>query len=109
MEERIARIRALNDQLRSFRLGGFVTITQGIQGLGKTALQEILMRVAKFDSFEEGNDPYGEHDFGALEYGGQRIFWKIDYYDKSLEGGSPNPADPDVTSRVITIMLASEY
>jgi hypothetical protein len=37
------------------------------------------------------------------------VFFKIDYFDKSLRVHSPNPADPAVTERVITIMRADEY
>jgi hypothetical protein len=31
------------------------------------------------------------------------------YYDQNLAMHSPDPADPAVTQRVITIMLADEY
>ncbi len=31
------------------------------------------------------------------------------YYDKALTSHSPDPADPSVTERVITIRLAQEY
>jgi hypothetical protein len=37
------------------------------------------------------------------------IFFKIDHYDRQLSAHSPDPADPDVTRRVITIMLAEQY
>jgi hypothetical protein len=47
--------------------------------------------------------------FGAFEAEGAKLFFKIDYYDKTLKLGSPNPADPSVTERVITIMLTDEY
>jgi hypothetical protein len=39
----------------------------------------------------------------------EALFWKIDYYDQSMQGLSPNPAKPELTVRVLTIMLASEY
>jgi hypothetical protein len=52
---------------------------------------------------------YGEHDFGALEIEGERLFSKIDYYDQSLSAHSPDPADETLTKRVLTIMLAEKY
>jgi uncharacterized protein DUF3768 len=50
-----------------------------------------------------------EHDFGSFEVEGRTIFFKIDYYDKSMTYHSPDPSDPSVTERVITIMLVDEY
>jgi hypothetical protein len=61
--------------------------------------------VETFDVF----DPYGEHDFGAFEHNGQRIFWKIDYYGLTMTNGSEDPSDPKHTVRMLTVMLASEY
>ncbi|MDF3016237.1 MAG: hypothetical protein K0R44_1462 [Thermomicrobiales bacterium] len=49
------------------------------------------------------------HDFGALEVEGERLFFKIDYFDQTLSAHSPNPADETATKRVLTIMLAEEY
>jgi len=69
----------------------------------------IVERVRTFDDFSDDNDPYGEHDFGAFEQDGDKIFWKIDYYDRQLTQGSPDPTDPKLTTRVLTVMLASEY
>lgn len=66
--------------------------------------------MATFDTFTADNDPYGEHDFGAFDAGGEKIFWKIDYYDaRDPDLGADNPADPETTERALTIMLASEY
>ncbi len=65
--------------------------------------------VRLFQDFTESNDPYGEHDFGSLEHGSHKIFFKIDYYNKDQRSGSEDPSDPDQTSRVMTIMLANEY
>jgi hypothetical protein len=65
--------------------------------------------VREFSDFTENNDPFGEHDFGIFELDGVTLFWKIDLYDRSLAWASPDPADPAVTRRVLTILLAKEY
>lgn len=102
-------IRELNDQFRRTGDGGQQLITPGIVELGMRALMDIRQLVADYDAFCEDNDPYGEHDFGNLEYQGNKVFWKIDYYDTTLTAGSPDPTDPAVTTRVLTILLAREY
>lgn len=107
--ERVAKIRELNDLLRVEQAGGQLFVTHGICSLGERYVPSMIKAVTEFDQFNADNDPYHEHDFGALEVLGQRIFWKIDYYDDQMKYASPDPADPDVTTRVLTIMLASEY
>lgn len=84
-------------------------ITQGIQDLGALAAAEIVTCVRHFQDFKPENDPHREHDFGCLQWKSQTIFWKIDYYDFELTFGSADPADPLITQRVLTIMLAREY
>jgi hypothetical protein len=69
----------------------------------------IREKVETFNDFTPGNDPHGERDFGAFEHNGNKIFWKIDYYDNTMTNGSEDPSDPKQTVRVLTIMLASEY
>jgi len=77
--------------------------------LGPKAVTRIVKTIAVFDDFCHANDPHEEHDFGAFDADGHKVFFKIDYYDESLTYHSPDPADPSVTRRVITIMLAEEY
>jgi hypothetical protein len=103
-------IRRLNDSFRrSLSGGGKRLITAGIAALPCQDQAAILAKVIAFDQFNEDNDPHGEHDFGAFEHAGKRVFWKIDYYDPSIEYGSEDPSDPAKTTRVLTIMLAEEY
>jgi hypothetical protein len=103
------KIRALNDKLRHDFSEGRAVMTTGIAALGAEAVARIVKTVAVFDDFCHANDPHQEHDFGSFDADGHTIFFKIDYYDKALQAGSPDPADPSVTERVITIMLAHEY
>ena len=109
MDSKTARIRALNDELRQNFAGGIAVMTPGIAALGAEAVARIVRTIGVFDDFCHANDPHEEHDFGAFEVDGQRVFFKIDYFDESLTYHSPDPADPSVTKRVITIMLAEEY
>ena len=109
MDTRTDRIRALNDDLRQYLLGGLAVITPGVAALGQQAVERIVKTIAVYDDFCHANDPYEEHDFGAFEADGQTIFFKIDYFDKTLTYHSPDPSDVSMTERVITIMLADEY
>jgi Protein of unknown function (DUF3768) len=103
------RIRALNDELRQHLIGGLAVITPGVAALGPEAVERIVQTIAAFDDFCHANDPHEEHDLGSFEADGHEILFKIDYYDKTLTAHSPDPADPSVTERVITIMLMAEY
>jgi hypothetical protein len=103
------RIRALNDELRQNLRSGRAVMTPGVAALGQEAVQRLVRTIALFDDFCTANDPHGEHDFGAFEFDGTPVMFKIDYFDKDLNLHSPDPADPAVTERVITLMLAEEY
>ena len=103
-------IALLNDLCRTaMGVAGRLYQTPGISALPCADQSAIREKVEAFDTFTPDNDPHQEHDFGAFEHNGERIFWKIDYYAPDLEHGSENPADPAQTVRVLTIMLATEY
>ena len=102
-------IRALNDELRRHLHGGIAVITPGIAALGQDAVERIVKTIAVYDDFCHANDPHEEHDFGAFEADGHRVFFKIAYFDTPLPYPSPAPSDASVTERVITVMLAAEY
>ena len=119
-QARAKRIAGMNDEFRrqaglalsdGRRVPGRCVMTAGVAALGRQAQAEILDRVRQFSDFEPGNDPYREHDFGAISTpDGEHIFWKIDYYaDETMEFGADEPADPNRCFRVMTVMLAAEY
>jgi hypothetical protein len=102
------KIKQQNDLARR-RLACRTVMTCGIAALSPDDQLNIVNQVRNFDQFNQDNDPHGEHDFGSFKYGKEKIFWKFDYYDKSLEYGSEDPSDPAQTTRVLTTMFAHEY
>ncbi|MBG0508793.1 DUF3768 domain-containing protein [Agrobacterium sp. MOPV5] len=106
---RAAAIRDKNDAFRKSFSGGRVLLTPGVTTLSADQQKAVILAVQAFDDFSRDNDPYGEHDFGAVTLEDAVFFWKIDYYDLDLQFGSSDPADDDVTCRVLTVMRADEY
>ena len=74
-------IKSLNDNFRKSFNGGKVLLTTGINAKRQEEVAEILNQVRCFNNFTKANDPYNEHDFGSFDYNGEKILWKIDYYD----------------------------
>ncbi|MBV8771491.1 DUF3768 domain-containing protein [Bradyrhizobium sp.] len=112
-------IASLNDQFRKLffvpsfgprPVPGRIVCTSGIAALPGPLQIKIWAAVSNFSAFDDDNDPHGEHDFGALDIeGAGKVFWKVDYYaDESCTFGADDPADPQRSFRVLTIMLASE-
>jgi hypothetical protein len=103
------KIRKLNDDLRKHNRGGQIIVTAGVAMQDETTIKEIIQKVKNTDDFTPDNDPYQEHDFGVILHHNIKYFWKIDYYDLSMIMLSEDPANPNITRRVLTILLASEY
>lgn len=108
-----AVIARMNDEFREGilthpRSDGKAVVTRSIDALEREEYKSVLEAVKTANDFSVGNDPRGEHDFGALELPNlPKIFWKIDYFaDTSLRLGAENP---EKSYRILTIMLASEY
>lgn len=101
----------LNDQLRIHGIGGKIMLTHGISSLEEGRVGEIIQAMRGYTAWDKSNDPYGEHDFGIIKLAEpeQTVYFKIDYYDERMEFGSEDPADPEKTTRVLTLMLAEEY
>lgn len=109
MTTKTERIRALNDAFRRDFRQGLLVLTHGIRAFSDAQIRQLDAALVAFDTFDDDNDPYQEHDFGSIAIGEKTVFFKIDYYDLDLQAHSPDPADPAVTRRVMTIMLAEEY
>lgn len=109
----IAKIQQLNDRLRTTLAGGMIIFTgrlaQMKDGRGVALQHRVLAEVRRFDDWTSGDDPHNEHDFGLVEVDEQRFYFKIDYYDLDLAYLSPDPANPAVTKRVMSIFFAEDY
>lgn len=107
---RAERIAKLNDELRTKGIGGQILITRGVHALTGSNFSDLLKALAAFNDFDADSDPHGERDFGLFDFEGAEVMWKIDYYsDEDLRFGSDDPADPDLTQRVLTVLFAEEY
>ena len=106
-EDSVTKIRQMNDHARCNFADCQIVLTRAVQKL--ESLDCLFTQIQQFDVFTQANDPYGEHDFGAVQHLDQTVFWKIDYYDLDMTMHSPDPSDPNVTARVLTIMLGEEY
>jgi hypothetical protein len=99
-------IRMLNDELRQHLYDGGAIITAGIAALGSNAVMRLVNAIASFNDFCAANDPHGEHDFGAFDFDGKSVMFKIDLYEEpDVKSANGEPA----VTRVLTIMLAEEY
>ena len=124
--DQTARIARLNDQARQAMGVACTTVaTVGFRSLSDADQSSVRELIETFDAFDEDNDPHGERDFGTIyqladgrwtterprvpEDERERVFWKLDYYDRQMEFASDDAADPAVTRRVLTIMLSDEY
>lgn len=109
-------IRQQNDSFRAglvsptgCPLPGTVVVTAGVHARGRDFQTDAIMAVAADTDFTEDNDPWGTRDFGTVTVQGEKLYWKIDYFDAAREYGSDDPADPAKTHRVLTILFPSEY
>lgn len=102
------RTRALNDRFRQSFWGGKVVLTDTVSFLPMNELENVVDMVRNYCLFDDDNDPHQERDFGSFDYGGTKYGFKIDCYDNTMQFHSPNPADPAVTQRVLTIFRMDE-
>ena len=112
VEIKPSQIAKLNDNARKTGLIKLL-MSSGIEAKFSTVdVEAIIQTVQNFETyfdFDEGNDLYGEHDFGSFNFKNEKIFWKIDCYeaDSNFYLGA-DPSDKTAI-RVLTIMLAEDY
>jgi Protein of unknown function (DUF3768) len=124
--EQTARIARSNDLARrAMGVACTAVATVGFRSLPASDQSRVRELIETYDAFDEDNDPHGERDFGTIYQLGngrwtterprvrgderERVFWKFDYYDRYLRFGSEDAANPTITRRVLSIMLADEY
>jgi uncharacterized protein DUF3768 len=108
-ESSTARIRELNDAFRKTFAGGKMVMSTSVAALPEMVKASALIKVAEFTDFTLADDPHGEHDFLSFEHCNRTFFWKCDYFNTEMDAGSEDPADPEKTTRVGTLMLAEDY
>ena len=108
-DEKIAKIRELNDFLRTTFTGGRAVFAGALAHSDLVEQSAVMDEVRKFSDFNNANDPHGEHDFGRFAIGEQSYIWKIDYYALDEMSGSEHPEDPNVTVRVLSVFYAEDY
>ena len=124
--EQTTRIARLNDMARqAMGIACTAVATVGFRSLPESDQSRVRELIETFDAFDDDNDPHGERDFGTIYQLGdgrwtterprlrederERVFWKLDYYDRQMQFASDDATNPAVTRRVLTIMLADEY
>ena len=124
--EQTARIARLNDLARSaMGVACTAVATVGFRSLPKADQSCFRELIEALDAFDEDTDPHGERDFGTIyqlvcgrwtterprlrDDERERVFWKLDYYDRQMQFASDDAANPTITRRVLTIMLSDEY
>jgi Protein of unknown function (DUF3768) len=60
-----------------------------------------MSRYSKFD-------PESEHDWGVFIFAGYAFVWQIEYRGRDGVGSSPDPADPEITCRVLTLYIIED-
>jgi hypothetical protein len=105
----MSRLSNLNDVLRQTFQGGKIMKTASVAALAPDTQARVLQAMRMFSDFNEDNDPHGEHDCALFDVDGESFMFKIDYYDADMEYGSEDPTDPAKTTRVLTLMLPSDY
>ncbi len=109
--EKSMQIAKLNDDLRingHVRNGRVIAVGSLVQA-DETLRNKVVAVMREFKDFNDDNDPYGEHDFGAFEVDGEQFMFKIDYFALDEETASEHPEDQASTMRICSVFFARDY
>ena len=106
---RQSKIRKLNNEFRRSGLNGLTISSRGVRALDKEMRDSIINTIRGIDELPPSNDPDNTDSLGSILVGEHLVFWTIEAFDLDLICSSRDPSDPNVTRRVMTIMLAEEY
>ena len=98
------KIIELNDQLRTTFRGGRVQMTPTVFALDSQLRGRALCALSRYNKFADGDD----HDWGVFIFGGYSFEWHIEYRAMSGVGVSPDPTDPAITMRVLTLYTGGD-
>ena len=103
------QIAKLNDKLRMFLQGGEIMVSKTLEPLLSTDKDRIAfqnnLRNIRFTSC---CDPEGLRDNGFFMFKNVKCYFQINYYDSTMQAESPDPSNPEITSRVMHICPAAE-
>jgi hypothetical protein len=98
------KIIELNDQLRATFKGGRVQMSRSVYELEPRLRGRALWVLSKCKKFADDS----EHDWGTFIFGGYAFEWRIEYRSAVGPGLSPDPANPDLTFRVLTLEVVAD-
>jgi hypothetical protein len=101
-------IARLNDEFRSTFEDGRALMSAAVTALPTEVRAAAIVAVQAHTVFINDDDPYEDHDWARFELGGQRFVWIIDCHDETHPYVSKDPCNLDVTTRVLTLMLAAD-
>ena len=99
-----AKIIELNDQFRATFKGGRVQMSRSVYELEPRLRARALWVLSKYKKFADDS----EHDWGTFIFGGYAFEWRIEYRAITGVGPSPDPANPDLTFRVLTLEVVAD-
>ena len=90
-------------------LDGGLVVGTSIRRLGLPFVLDCMKAIGGIDVFPAEADPKGHRDRGSVGVSGQPVWFFIDPYDRDIRFGSPAPDDPALTSRILSILLPSDW